>query len=175
MDCSSPGSSVHGDSPGENTGVGCHVLLQGIFPTQGSNPGLPHCRQILYYKNYQGSPLHSRRLKNKTKQTEEKLASRDYPGGAVIKNPPLPMPGMLVWSLVRELSFYMSWGDSACMPQLESLPHLNEDPGQQNQTNKRERKKERSKFGYHFMKYSAFCTNVWDILVNYSASKEAEV
>ena len=47
MDCSPPGSSVHGDSLGKNTGVGCHALLQGIFPTQGSNPGLPHCRLIL--------------------------------------------------------------------------------------------------------------------------------
>ena len=37
MDCSPPGSSVHGDSPGKNTGVGCHALLQGIFLTQGSN------------------------------------------------------------------------------------------------------------------------------------------
>ena len=37
MDCSLPGSSVHGDSPGKNTGMGCHVLLQGIFPTQGSS------------------------------------------------------------------------------------------------------------------------------------------
>ena len=44
MDCSPPGSSVHGDSPDKNTGVGYHALLQGIFPTQGSNPGLPHCR-----------------------------------------------------------------------------------------------------------------------------------
>ena len=43
MDCSPPGSSVHEDYPGKNTGVGCHALLQGIFPTQGSNPGLPHC------------------------------------------------------------------------------------------------------------------------------------
>ena len=49
MDHSPPGSSVHGDSPGKNTGVGCHALLQGIFPTQGSNPGLPHCRLILYH------------------------------------------------------------------------------------------------------------------------------
>ena len=54
MDCSPPGSSVHGDSPGKNTGVGCHALLQGIFPTQGSNPGLLHCRQILYQLSYQG-------------------------------------------------------------------------------------------------------------------------
>ena len=48
MDCSPPGFAVHGDSPGENTGVGCQALLQGIFPTQGSRPGLPHCRRILY-------------------------------------------------------------------------------------------------------------------------------
>ena len=41
IDCSPPGSSVRGDSPGKNTGVGCHALLQGIFPTQGSNPGSP--------------------------------------------------------------------------------------------------------------------------------------
>ena len=41
MDCSPTGSTAHGDSPGRNTGVGCHTLLQGIFPTQGSNLGLP--------------------------------------------------------------------------------------------------------------------------------------
>jgi len=41
MDFSPPGSSVHGDSPGKNTGVSCYALLQGIFSTQESNPGLP--------------------------------------------------------------------------------------------------------------------------------------
>ena len=56
MNCSLPGPSVRGDSPGKNTGVGCHALLQGIFPTQGSNPGLPHCRRILYHLSHQGSP-----------------------------------------------------------------------------------------------------------------------
>ena len=56
INCSPTGYSVHGDSPGKNTSVGCHTLLQGIFPTQGSNPGLPHCRQILYHLSYQGSP-----------------------------------------------------------------------------------------------------------------------
>ena len=40
MDSSPPGSSVHGDSPGNNTGAGCHALLQGVFPTQGYHPGL---------------------------------------------------------------------------------------------------------------------------------------
>jgi len=44
------------DSPGKNTGVGCHVLLQGIFPTQGLNPDLPHCGWILYHLSHQGSP-----------------------------------------------------------------------------------------------------------------------
>ena len=56
MDCSLPGSSVHGDSPGKNTGVGCHFLLQYIFPIQESNPGLLHCRQTLYRLSYEGSP-----------------------------------------------------------------------------------------------------------------------
>ena len=56
MDCSPPGSSVHGDSPGKNTAVGCHALLQGIFITQELNPGLPHCRQILYHLSHQGNP-----------------------------------------------------------------------------------------------------------------------
>ena len=42
MDCSPPGSSAHGDSPGKNSGMDCHGLLQGIFPFQGSNPDLPH-------------------------------------------------------------------------------------------------------------------------------------
>ena len=85
MDCSPPGFSVHGayqarilesescsvvfdslpphglysswDSPGKNTGVGSRSLLQGIIPNQGSNPGLPHCRRILYQLRHKGSPI----------------------------------------------------------------------------------------------------------------------
>ena len=41
------------DSPGKKTGVGCHFLLQGIFPTHGSNPRLLHCRQFLYHLSHQ--------------------------------------------------------------------------------------------------------------------------
>ena len=49
MDSNQSGSSVHGSlCPGKNTRVDCHSFLQGIFPTQESNPGLLHCRQILY-------------------------------------------------------------------------------------------------------------------------------
>ena len=43
-------------SPGQNTGVGSHSLLQGMFPIQGLNPGLPHCRRILYQLSHKGSP-----------------------------------------------------------------------------------------------------------------------
>ena len=46
------------NSPGQNTGVGSLSLLQGIFPTQGSNPGLPHCRQILYQLSHLGTPVY---------------------------------------------------------------------------------------------------------------------
>ena len=46
------------NSPGKSTGMGCHVLLQGIFPTQGLNPGLPHCRRTLYHLSHKGSPCH---------------------------------------------------------------------------------------------------------------------
>ena len=78
MNCSLPGSSVYGifqarvlewvaiafsdglyspwNSPGQNTVVGSLSLLQGIFPTQGSNPGLLNCRQILYQLSHNGNP-----------------------------------------------------------------------------------------------------------------------
>ena len=59
IDCSPPGSSVHGDSSGKKTGVGCHFLFQGIFPTQGSNLCLLyllHCRLTLYHLSHKGRP-----------------------------------------------------------------------------------------------------------------------
>ena len=59
MSCSPPGSSVHGDSPGKDARAGCHALLQGTFPTQGSNPGILKYRQILYRLSHQGSPTYT--------------------------------------------------------------------------------------------------------------------
>ena len=44
------------DFPGKSTGLACHFLLQGIFLTQGSDPGLPYCTQTLYHLSHQGSP-----------------------------------------------------------------------------------------------------------------------
>ena len=56
MDYSPPGSSVHGDSPGKNTGVGCHFFLQGIFPTRGLNLCLLHWQADSLSLEHQGSP-----------------------------------------------------------------------------------------------------------------------
>ena len=56
MDCSLPGSSLRGDSPGKNTGVGCHARLQGISPTKELKPGLPQV-DFFYYPSRQGSPI----------------------------------------------------------------------------------------------------------------------
>ena len=79
------GSSVHGDSPGKNTGVGCHALLQGIFPTQGSNPGLPHCRWILYRLSHQGSLKSAWSFLNLTHHPTASLVA--VPGSGSIPEP----------------------------------------------------------------------------------------
>ena len=77
IDCSLPGSSDHGDSPGKNTGVSCHACLQGIFLTQELNQGLLHCRQIPYQLSNQGSPRHkketNRQLHNYKFNTSSKI------------------------------------------------------------------------------------------------------
>ena len=59
------------NSPGKNHGVGSHSLLQGIFLTQGSNPGLLHCRQILYPLSHQGSPQPSPYVRNQLSPLSE--------------------------------------------------------------------------------------------------------
>ena len=56
MDCSLPGPSAYGDSPGKNTGMGCHALLQGIFPTQRLNSGLPHLQADSLLSEPRGKP-----------------------------------------------------------------------------------------------------------------------
>ena len=57
MDCSLTRFLQPWDFPGKNTGVGCHFLLQEIFPTQELNPGLLHCRQMLYHLSHQGRSM----------------------------------------------------------------------------------------------------------------------
>ena len=77
-DCTPPDSSVHWNSPGKKTGVGWHALLQRIFPTQESNPRLPHCRWILYHLRHQESrsPGHSP-LNQQFKHSKYKFGAED--------------------------------------------------------------------------------------------------
>ena len=88
-DCSLPGSSVHGDSPVKNTGEGCHALLQGIFPTQGLNLGLPHCRQILYH------------LSHKTTDRQRKLGTLPFSLKGSISQ--------LLWSIASSITLVRPW------------------------------------------------------------------
>ena len=76
MDCSPPGSSVHGDYPDKNTGVGCHALHQGIFLIQGLNPGPLHCRLILYHLSHQ--LLHSKQNHKQHEKTTYGLGKKIF-------------------------------------------------------------------------------------------------
>ena len=58
------------DFPGKSTGVGCHFLLQGIFPTKGLDPGLWHCRHMLYHLSHQRSLQSNGRAKPVNTQLE---------------------------------------------------------------------------------------------------------
>ena len=69
----SHGVSTSWNSPGQNTGVGSLSLLQRIFPTQGLNQGLLHCRQIVYQLSYEGSPYDSNYLTTKSQQLKSKV------------------------------------------------------------------------------------------------------
>ena len=91
MDCSPPDSSVHGDSPGKYTRVGCQGLLQGIFPTQGSNPGLLHFRWILYCLCHQENP----RI----------LEWIDYPFSRELPNPKIKPGSPELQQILYQLSF----------------------------------------------------------------------
>ena len=103
MDCSPPGFSVHGDSPGKNTGVGCHALLQGIFPTQGLNPGLPHHKHILYDMSW----LHqfSSKTANLATERENKIAVITVITNETATQPSSPGFPWETWSTTQHGSF----------------------------------------------------------------------
>ena len=102
MVCSLPDSSVHGifparilewNSPRKNTEVGCHSLLQGIFPAQGSNLCLLHCTQILYCLSPQGSPG-----KVPTSYLSYTWQYTYINTSLLVHNNPLPQPCLLPYS-----------------------------------------------------------------------------
>ena len=94
------------NSPGKSTGVGCHFLLQGIFPTQGSNPGLLHCGQILSHLSHQGSTLFPQKyITIKKKQAGMYGTSQDCYGASLVAQRLKRLPAMRetrVRSLGRE-------------------------------------------------------------------------
>ena len=115
MDYSLPDSSVHSDSPGKNTGVGCHAFLQGLFPTQGWNPGLPHCRQIVYCLSHQGSPnfLSGPTLTSVHDYWENHSFDQRDCGGKVIS--------LLFNTLFRFVIAFLPWSKHLLISWLESL------------------------------------------------------
>ena len=76
MDCNLPRLLHPWNFPGKNTGVGCHFLFQGIFPTQGSNPGLPHCRQMLYQLTHGEAPKKKTKNLNQSQKFKNQINIR---------------------------------------------------------------------------------------------------
>ena len=90
MDCSLLRLLCPWTSPGKNTGVGSHFLLQGIFLKQGSNSGVLHCRQILYCLNHQGSSFYLLKIKTKLGSLPFLLFHQMPPGLPTLTPAPTP-------------------------------------------------------------------------------------
>ena len=101
------------DFPGKNNGEGCCSLLQGIFPTQGSNPGLLHCRQILYHLRHQGSPGY---LLNEESGESDSAVLRQCLGICLLTNTPEGLSGPRFTTREMEL-------ESVCRSFLSSCLH----------------------------------------------------
>ena len=101
-------------------GVGCHALLQGIFPTQGSNPGLPHCLRIVYHLNHQWSPRilewvsypFSKGTSQPRNQTKS-IIGRFFTNWATSEVPELPEDWGAQQKCVSCFSFY-NWMQAVC-------------------------------------------------------------
>ena len=85
------------NSPGQNPGVGSPSLLQGIFPTQGLNPGLPHCRWILYQVSHKGSPNNSSQITGHMVKAPKGLYL--LPSSRVTCHGPTRLPTVLTFSV----------------------------------------------------------------------------
>ena len=114
MDCS-PTSLLHPwDFPGKNTGVGCQFLLQEVFPTQGLNPGLPHCRQTLYHLSHHFTLVYSKTLMNDAfilLNNKVNLESKSTYGEPYIN-------GELMWNSVLQILHFSK--DNGSKPELKS-------------------------------------------------------
>ena len=98
------------DSPGRNTGVGCHSLLQGIFPTQWSNPDLPHCWQILYHLSHQGSSVMRRKMLNELCSVTQARPTLWDPMDHSL--PGTSVHGIFQARILKWVAISFSWGSS---------------------------------------------------------------
>ena len=120
MDCSPSGYSFHGNTPGKNTGVGCHSLLQGIFQTQGLTPGSPALADAYFTiwatseprSNFQDNPNPSLQVQMLPLMWKEMFQVSDknfkllgFPGDSVVKNLPA------------------NAGDTGLIPGSRKIPH----------------------------------------------------
>ena len=108
-----PCSSVHGDYPSNNTGVGSLSLLQQVFPTQELNQGLLHCRRILYQLSYQRSPQAHKHVRLYVNLTRS-LAMFNFFCNSSCQRVPIPHVSFY-------LSFLLTLGFSKTPPQKESV------------------------------------------------------
>ena len=122
----SPTGSHPWNYPGKNTGVGCHFLFQGIFLTQGSNPGLLHCRQILYHLSHcllSEPPVCSVFLQQpQQSDTESYLEKRNHSQSVVPRPAASESPGTCYKSKFLGLPLYLlnqqPWGYSTAPSRL---------------------------------------------------------
>ena len=121
------------NSPGQNTGMGSLSLFQEIFPTQGSNPGLPHCRQILYQVSHKGSPrilewvaypFFSGSSWPRSQPGVSCIAGGFFPNWAIRVAPDIQFS----WIMIKEYEFYLFIFIIAVVPgaakSLQSCPTL---------------------------------------------------
>ena len=105
------------DSPGQNTGVGSLSLLQGIFPTQGSNPGLPHCRRILYQLSHKESPYNNMEESQRNNAISKKLSIPPH------RPWPIPICSKATLNNIMLISPLPPSYKHSCSPNLSLLGH----------------------------------------------------
>ena len=109
------------NSPGKNIGVGCHSLLQGILPTQGLNPDLLYCRQILYHLSHLGSPKKFNKDFKKKKKTTPHIKQTKKILEAYLSTVKFPSTGFTLIAQYKKLragKFSCWWWSGRCLGRL---------------------------------------------------------
>ena len=129
MDYSQSASSLHDDSPGKNAAVGCHALLQGIFPTQGSNLSLPYCRHSLWsepqrspFNQYQEAKVTELFLFQAARRPQIPFMASPGPDPAVSTDP-TQCPDLDNGLVMFPCWTITSWGQGLCLCSAHNKEH----------------------------------------------------